>query len=30
LLNKRSYVASEDIEKILYLSRWMNFKFNPL
>lgn len=30
LLNKRSYVASEDIDKILYLSRWMNFKFNPL
>ena len=30
LLNNRDYVASEDIDKILYLSRWMNFDFNPL
>jgi len=30
LLNNRGYVASEDVDKILYLSRWMNFGFNPL
>jgi len=30
LLNKRDYVVSEDVEKVLYLSRWMNFDFNPL
>jgi len=30
LLNKRDYVADEDVAKILYLSRWMNFNFNPL
>jgi len=29
-LNNRDYVDREDIEKILYLSRWMNFDFNPL
>lgn len=30
LLNNRDYVAKEDVDKILYLARWMNFKFNPL
>jgi hypothetical protein len=30
LLNNRDYVASKDVDKILYLSRWMNFDFNPL
>lgn len=30
LLNKRDSVAGEDVDKILYLSRWMNFDFNPL
>jgi hypothetical protein len=30
LLNNRVYVAGEDVDKILYLSRWMNFDFNPL
>jgi hypothetical protein len=30
LLNNRDYVAKEDVDKILYLSRWMNFDFNPL
>jgi len=30
LLNNRSYVTREDVDKILYLGRWMNFDFNPL
>lgn len=30
LLNERDHITNEDIEKIFYLSRWMNFKFNPL
>ena len=30
LLDNRDYVAKEDVDKVLYLSRWMNFKFNPL
>lgn len=30
LMNHREYVDKEDVEKILYLARWMNFKFNPL
>lgn len=30
LLNNRDYVTREDIDKIQYLARWMNFKFNPL
>lgn len=30
LLNKRDYVSKEDVEKVLYLGRWMNFDFNPL
>jgi hypothetical protein len=29
-LNGRKEVTSEDIEKILYLSKWINFDFNPL
>ena len=30
LLNNRDYVTKGDVDKILYLSRWMNFDFNPL
>lgn len=30
LLNNRDYVTREDVERVLYLGRWMNFDFNPL
>jgi len=30
LINKRKEVTQEDIDKILELSKWINFKFNPL
>jgi len=30
LLNNRDYVSKEDVDKVLYLGRWMNFDFNPL
>jgi hypothetical protein len=30
LLNKRNYVDKMDVDKVLYLGRWMNFDFNPL
>ncbi|MEM1540407.1 MAG: hypothetical protein QXJ07_03380 [Candidatus Bathyarchaeia archaeon] len=30
LINGRDHVTKEDVEKILYLGRWMNFDFNPL
>jgi hypothetical protein len=30
LMNNRSYVSKEDVEKVLYLGRWMNFNFNTL
>lgn len=30
LLNNRDFVSKEDVEKVLYLGRWMNFDFNPL
>ena len=30
LLNSRDYVTKEDVDKVLYLGRWMNFQFNPL
>jgi len=30
LMNDRDYISKEDVEKVLYLGRWMNFDFNPL
>ena len=30
MIEKRDEVEQKDIDKILYLSRWMNFKFNSL
>lgn len=30
LMNNRDHVTREDIDKVLYLGRWMNFQFNPL
>jgi len=30
LLNNRDSVSEDDIDKILHLGNWMNFKFNPL
>ena len=30
MLNKRTEVTREDIDKMLYLSNWINYDFNPL
>jgi len=30
LLNRRKEITHEDIEKVLHLSNWINFDFNPL
>jgi hypothetical protein len=30
LINNRDHVTKEDVEKVLYLGRWMNFEFNTL
>jgi hypothetical protein len=30
MIDNRNEVEQKDVDKILYLSRWMNFKFNAL
>jgi hypothetical protein len=30
ILNDRTEVNQQDIDKIIYLSNWINYRFNPL